>query len=464
MSDKVLLATVQMRLLEQVIRPGLCVGCGACVVDAPPQVSEMVVGSSGPVPTFRDAFPLDEIIWDACPGKGIDYPELYRLHYGRLPDDWRIGLVEHLWIGHAADAAIRRAGASGGVTTAILLYLLETKRIDAAIVARQGIPTAEQASHVIARTPAQIIASAQSVYVPVSMLDAMNHFVPGERYAMTCVPEQSAALRMLQHRGHPRARQVEYVLGPYTGTALDPRAIRALLRMHAVPDEDAVISLQWRAGEWPGHLEVRTASGCVVQSKKVYYNFLIPFYVTQASLQSMDFANEFTDLSVGDAWSPQFEGLGQGFSVVAARSTMMAAIVQEMQDRGLLTLDSVNVLETTAMHGHMIDFKKRGSYLRNLARRALGLASPDYGLRPVPIGAVRIAVEIVVSMLFVICRTPLARWCMEKVPERILGPLFNRLRLAWKSASKPAKRRGLATLGMKTSTPRWKAAWTSGKH
>lgn len=462
MSDKVL-ATVQVRLLEEVVRQGLCVGCGACVADAPPQAMEMMTSSSGPVPAFRDAFPLDQMIWDACPGKGVDYPELYWLHYGRLPDDWRIGLVQHLWTGYAADPAIRRAGASGGVTTAVLLYLLETGRIDAAIVARQGIPTAEQASHFFARTPDEIIASAQSVYVPVSMLDAMGHFVPGERYAMTCVPEQSAALRMLQHRGHPQARQVEYVLGPYTGTALDPRAIRSLLRMHGVRDEDAVTSLQWRAGEWPGHLEVRTASGRIVQSKKVYYNFLIPFYVTQASLQSMDFANEFADLSVGDAWSPRFEGLGQGFSVVAARSAAMRAIVQEMQDRGLLTLDSVNVLEASAMHGHMIDFKKRGGYLRNLARRALGLASPDFGLRPAPIGAVRIAVEVFVSTLFVVCRTPLARWCMERIPERILGPLFNWLRLAWKGASKPAKRRGLAMLQMETSTPRWKTAPTPGK-
>ena len=85
------------------------------------------------------------------------------------------------------------------------------------------------------------------------------------------------------------------------------------MRSKGVSDDDAVTSLRWRAGEWPGYLQIQTASGREIRSKKVYYNFLIPFYITQASLQSMDFANEFADVSVGDAWSPRFESQGAGF-------------------------------------------------------------------------------------------------------------------------------------------------------
>jgi hypothetical protein len=44
---------------------------------------------------------------------------------------------------------------------------------------------------------------------------------------------------------------------------------------------------------------------------------------------------------------------------------------------------------------------------------------------------------------------------MEHIPERILGPLFNNLRLAWKNASKPAKRKGLKDLRMEPHTPTW---------
>lgn len=443
-------------LNSRVIRPGICVGCGACVANAGPDQAAMVPTESGVEPRFQDGCRLPEIAWTACPGKGIDYPDLYQKHFGSLPSDWRVGHVDRLWTGHASDPVVRRTGASGGVTSAVLIHLLETGRIDGAILARQGVPTPELASWFIARTAEEVLACAQSVYVPVSMLDSLRELEPGKRYAMTCVPEQSAALRALQHAGHEAAKQVTFVLGPYTGTALDRRAIRSLLRANKVADDDPIVSLKWRAGEWPGYLEVITASGREIRSKKVYYNFLIPFFVTQASLQSMDFANEFTDLSVGDAWSPAFESLGQGFSVVASRTAAMSGILEEMIAHGKLEMDEAEVLEASAMHGHMIDFKKRGGYLRNRWRETTFRKAPDIGLDPEPVDAARIIVEIVISSIFTVCRTPLARWVMEHIPERILGPLFNNLRLAWKGASKPAKRKGLRDLRMRVRTPDWK--------
>jgi coenzyme F420 hydrogenase subunit beta len=445
------------RLEKQVIETGICVGCGACVALAKAGTARMIASEGGVIPCFSHDCDLPELAWSACPGKGVDYPRLYQNHFGNLPTDWRVGHIDRLWTGHASDPLTRRMGASGGVTSAVIIHLLESGRIDGAILAKQGVPTPEQASWFIARNREEVLSCAQSVYVPLSMLDAVHAFVPGERYAMTCLPEQSAALRVLQHGGFDRAAQVEYVLGPYTGTALDKRAIRSLLRASKVAEDDLITSLKWRAGEWPGHLEILTASGREIRSKKVYYNFLIPFFVTQTSLQSMDFANEFTDLSVGDAWSPKFESLGQGFSVVASRTAKMTEVIREMLDKSLLTLEPMDVLEASGMHGHMIDFKKRGGYLRNQWRRKLGLAAPDYGLSPVGTGVSRILVEIVISSIFIVCRTSPARWIMEHIPEKILGPLFNQLRLAWKNASKPAKRKGLKDLRMKPHTPDWAA-------
>jgi coenzyme F420 hydrogenase subunit beta len=100
------------------------------------------------------------------------------------------------------------------------------------------------------------------------------------------------------------------------------------------------------------------------------------------------------------------------------------------------------------MHGHMLDFKKRGSYIRNRFRRRCGRAAPDYGLRPAPLPASRWAVELVVSFLFLVGGTRAARKVLEWIPEAVIGPLFNRLRLLWKGWSKPVKRKGLGTLTM----------------
>lgn len=439
---------VAERLRKRVVKRGICVGCGACVALDPSGRSAMERTKTGPKPVFPPGTDLPELAWEACPGKGVDYPKLYRDHYGRMPDSWLVGHIVATRTGFAGDPAVRAKGASGGVTTAVLLHLLATGRIDAAIVAKQGVPTPLEASPVIAATAEEIQAAAQSVYIPVAMLDILSRLEPGKRYAITLVPEQAAALRRLQHSGDARAQQIEWVLGPYTGTALYPAAIDTFVRSHGVKKDDPVTSLEWRAGDWPGYLEIKTQSGRVLRSKKVYYNFLIPFFVTRASLQSMDFANEFCDLSVGDAWSPVFEAEGGGHSVVVTRSAKMEALVEEMVASGLLHLEREDDLKATEMHGHMIDFKKRGGYIRNNWRRQMLFAAPRYGMRPERIPFSRKMAELVVSTLFTIGSTAPARFVLRLIPEKWIGPIFNKLRLSWKNASKPTKRKGLAEFRM----------------
>ena len=401
----------------------------------------MVSGKDGP----RPCADVDGIDYSVCPGIAIDYPRLYQEHYGRHPDNWLTGVVQKVRTGYAADPAVRLAGASGGVITRVLQYLLETGRIDGAVVAKQGAPSPMEASAVIATTPQKVLDCSGSVYVEVPLIPALARFEPGKRYAFVGTPEQTAVLRELQCCGDARAKQVVFVLGPYTGTALSPRALEYYLRSNKVAKDDPVTSVQWRAGKWPGYLEIRTASGVVLKSPKVYYNFLIPFFVTDTSLLSRDFCNEFADLAVGDAWSPKFENAGEGgVSVVVTRTPEMEEIASEMCAKGLLSLEEADPAKAGDMHGHMLDFKKRGGYLRGRMRRFFGRPAPDYGYRPAKIAFARKVVEGVISSVFFLCRTAPARWLVCRIPERILGPFFNWMRLRWKALSRPTKRKGLA--------------------
>lgn len=451
------MSSVSRLLYERVVKAGLCTGCGACAGIDPTGSVKMRSSLYDTVPDFglRDERVLPELAWTACPGKGIDYPALYRRHYGRLPENWLLGHFRKIRTGFATDPVVRRKGASGGVVTQVLLYLLRTRRIDAAIIVRQGLPTPREASVVIAENPENIQAAAQSVYIPVPVLDVLTRLDPTKRYAVTCLPDQAAALRQMQVDGFEPARRIKYIIGLYAGTALYPAAIECLLRSHGVGPSDPVTRLEWRAGEWPGHLEIHTSGGKVIRSRKAYYNYLIPFFVTRASLQGMDFTNEFSDLSVGDAWSPRFESRGGGYSVVITRSAELEDIVGEAIRERVLSLEIIDPLKACDMHGHMLDFKKRGSYLRNRLKTLTGGKVPDYGLRPKGIKGSRIGAEICISALFLLAGTTVARGCIRKIPESVIGPVFNTLRLTWKALSRPTKRKGLGTLKMECYEPSW---------
>ena len=442
------ISKVARLLKKQVVDKGICVGCGACVAL---MGGKMDGSNGGVIPVFASGSISEKnskIAYLACPGLGIHYPSLYRSHYGMLPSNWLLGEVIKTRIGYASNRAIRENGASGGVITQTLSYLLESNYIDIAIVVKQSVLKVDEAGVIFAKSSNEILSAAQSVYTPVSTLDILSKLQPGLKYAITCLPEQAAALRVMQSQGHGPANQIEYVLGPYTGTAINPGAIRCLLRSNKVKDGDEITSLKWRAGIWPGYLEIKTKSGRIVRSKKVYYNFLIPFFITQTSLQSMDFFNEFSDLSVGDAWSPKYEKLGAGFSVITTRSEKMESIVKEMINNQLLTVEDIDINKASEMHGHMLDFKKRGGFIRNQWRRYLGLKSPDYGLIIKDMPFSRYVVEIVISGVFFVCRNPFSRKILEFIPESIIGPFFNKSRLIWKNLSKPTKRKGLSSLNI----------------
>jgi coenzyme F420 hydrogenase subunit beta len=394
---------------------------------------------------------LSESVFTACPGKGINYPDMCQFTFGTQPANWLIGCYRNVFVGYSGVPEVRRNGASGGVITQVLLYLLEQNLIQGAVVVRQGQPRPWLAEPVIARTADEIRAASQSVYIPVplnTLLDQMAAF--DGRLAYVGLPDQVAALRYLQYLKHPGATKVDYVLGPYVGTNNYLEAIESYLRSNGIQQLQEIVELRYREGEWPGYLQIKTRSGQVLRAEKFYYNYLIPFYITRSTLMSVDFTNELTDISVGDAWSPQYEAQGGGFSVVVARSARGAHLLEAMTRQNLLHLEEIRVDQALAMHGHMLDFKKRGTFIRMRWQRLRGKHVPDYGYQPAHIPLLRQLTEVVITAIFAICGTLPARRLVELVPLAIIGPMFDTLRKSWKNLSKPVKRKRLQTTAFVT--------------
>lgn len=442
-----------LRIQSEVIDAGLCTHCGTCV-GLSDGTLQMRSGPSGPlpVPVPGAQVRLDPAAYEACPGKGINYPAAYEDVFGAHPRNWLVGPYRRVFVGHSRVPEIRRRGASGGVITQTLVRLLQVGLIDGAVVLRQGWPRPWQAGPIIAQSVDEIIAASQSVYVPTpvnTILAAMEAF--RGRLAYVGLPDQVASLRLLQKLGHRGALNVDYVLGPYVGTSIYFGAVESYLRSNRIDDLDEIAELRYREGEWPGYLQIRTRSGMVLKARKFYYNYLIPFYVTRSSLLAVDFTNELTDISVGDAWHPRYEKRGGGFSVVIARSEKGEGLLRAMQQEGLLVLEEITLEDALSMHAHMFDFKKRGTFIRLAWRQVRGKRVPDYGYRPVSIPLSRKLVELVIVLIFGICRTRFSRRMVEWIPLGIIGRLFELLRGVWKQVSRPVKRKGLEDIHFEVS-------------
>ncbi len=440
--------TFWTRFQNEVIRPGNCTHCGACV-GLSPDLLQFQETPSGPLPHPRRYFRVEEdkslaLAWAVCSGRGAPYPELFEyLNY--TPENWLIGPYRQLFTGFATDPIIRSRCASGGIISRVLIHLLESGQVEGAVVLRQGLHLPEIATPVIATNREQVLAASQSVYTITPLLTILPDMEAFQgRLAFVGLPEHVVTLRMLQASGYPAAQKVVFVIGPYTGTNMYSGAVRAFLRAQGVPDHITIKSLQWRAGKWPGYLQVEISDGRIFRAKKFYYNYLIPFYISRNCQLTPDFTNEVTDMSVGDAWSPKFEKAGVGHSVIVVRNKKAQEILKELQKSDDLVLESVSLDQVLAMHAHMLDFKKRGCFIRLESQIKKEKPVPDFGYCPERIPQGRRLVEMIISSCFALCRTQLARWIVSKMPLVFIGPAFDILRKTWKTLSKPTKRKGLS--------------------
>lgn len=433
-------------LLKEVIEPGLCTQCGSCVGLAG---GKLAFKEKGSIPTphlVTKDNDLPQACRLACPARHCSFPDLNRSTFGDLPSNWLSGRITKSRIGFSKSETIRRGAASGGAITSILLYLLNSHKISGAICLKMGAEVPYLAKPIIARTPEEILECSQSVY-SVSPVNTILSEIKEDDGPLAYVglPDQVASIRKLQKESHPSVKNIRYIIGPYVGTQMYFESIRSFLRSNGVDSENEIIDLKYRAGEWPGKLRIELKDGRVLQADKFYYNYLIPFYLTSSSLQAVDFSNELTDISVGDAWSPKYEKEKKGFSVILSRSEVGEAIIKNMMKEGLLSAEGISIDEALDMHGHMIDFKKRGSFLRN-KRKSI---QPFYGYEPVEISLARKTVERILQIVFIIGRSNLARSAVEKIPLKIVGSCFNLIRKSWKALSKPTKRKGLKTIKFK---------------
>ena len=64
------------KLKNEIIDSGLCTHCGTCVGLSNKQL-EMKETENGPIPVSTNTkLNIDRLVYDACPGKGFNYPDL----------------------------------------------------------------------------------------------------------------------------------------------------------------------------------------------------------------------------------------------------------------------------------------------------------------------------------------------------------------------------------------------------
>jgi coenzyme F420 hydrogenase subunit beta len=211
-------------LVQEVIEPGLCHRCGACVAFCSSiKYGALELDSEGK-PRYADK--------DKCIGGGLCYaicPEIEELkEETRRRVAWTepIGQVTDVSIARATDPTIRHLATDGGVVTALLVHLFRKCQIDSAVVSKQVEPY--QRRSFLAATEEEIrsaagfffdtsygMKSVSDYYSDFSQIGDFNPLASKgfHRVAFVGTPCQIQAIRKMQTLNIYPSDSVKYCLG-----------------------------------------------------------------------------------------------------------------------------------------------------------------------------------------------------------------------------------------------------------
>ena len=372
-------------------RDGLCHRCGGCVGICPADTLAL----------DGDCFPMQvgeciscSLCTDICSGAAADFQAIGTYLFG--PEYCRrgpLGETRQAYVGHSTDEKIRWAGASGGVVTRLLMFLLETGKIQGALVAGPHPDDPALGLGYVARSSEELLASSQSRYTTVPMLTALKEIRKDKkgRYAVVALPCHAHTLRKLQMKNAGWQRRISLIIGLYCHYRLPHEATREAAAIVA-PAGTKLSAIKYRQKDnqgWPHNtVEMTFSDGSKWRSPygpAQTVSMLAHCYPRGRCLHCVDALVEFGDLAIGDPWIRGMDG-GWKYTVPGGRSGIIIRtadgehLIDDAVKAGDLEVNPIPVMEVVQGQYVMIMEKFTGTPLRMSWLQRLGRALPDYGI------------------------------------------------------------------------------------
>ncbi len=363
----------------------MCCGCGTCAGICPRNAIIMQVSDGLFVPKVDEANCSGcGLCVKSCPGVAVDFESLQHQVFGEKPSDVDVGYALSCHVGYASDSCIRESSTSGGVISQLLIFALERKLIDGAVVTRMRKDNALIPEAFIARSREEILEAANSKYCPVATNVCINEILKTQgRYAVVGLPCHLEGMRKAEALSPVLKQRVVLHLGLLCSHTVDFAGIYFLMKKIGVKNGD-VQKIAYRGNGWPGFLSVETKDGShvkmpLVGSWHAYWPLFSSFFFTpMRCTMCPDQAAEFADLSFGDAWLPELKREKYGTSIIISRTSGGQNLIDLAQQSGVLVLVPAGLEKVMQSQFVNMVFKKQDLPSRLTLLHLMGKKSPNY--------------------------------------------------------------------------------------
>ncbi len=382
-----------LRSLARIIDNGLCHRCGSCIGICPTGVLGLSTEEYPEVKNLSVCTDCDLCV-KVCPGDEFDYERHSHEHTGQAPDlrDTH-GFFHKAVIGYSTEKDLRQNSTSGGIVTGILLHLLDTGKIDGAVVIASDENDLWKGKPIVARTREEILSATKSKYAisPTNAVFSELLQVPG-KYALVGLPCQLHGFKKACELDKRLAERVVLTLGLFCHAAIEHEAFRTIWEGLGEKVHGAKRFVS-RIGKHPGAPHIELADGTLYPvyfgnqngyrpSSMEMINILYRLYTPERCLTCFDALAEFADISVGDPWmAPPDDSVDfhDGWSFALLRTERgVQAFEETVQTQKMVHMD----LTTREAKGcnHQMATEKRWRAFRVIeTHKRQGKSVPSYG-------------------------------------------------------------------------------------
>ena len=358
---------MKIQNLDQIVENGLCAGCGICESIAGQNTVEMTLTSDQRLrPKTKTSIVSEHFqqILKVCPGITITGPKK-----GSSGSSHRInkvfGPILSLYRGWATDEKIRFHAAAGGALTALGIYLLESKQVDAVLHVEASSDYPLLTNALVSTSSRQLYDGAQSRYGPAAPLTQVNQLLDeGYVFAVIGKPCDIAAIKNLATVDERVKDQIPYTLTIFCGGVPSLKMPTDMASHFGVKVPD-LRRFRFRGEGWPGmtHIETKDGRSFNLTYDESYLNQEASWtYDSQFRCKICpDAIGELADVACPDGWvienGQPIHKEAPGANIFVARTQKGEKLLRDAELAGVVVLKPFTETELGVMHGDHIPRK-----------------------------------------------------------------------------------------------------------
>ena len=364
---------IKTRNIADVVKGGFCVGCGACAYSTGTTMKLNEFGEY--VPNLKEIANVDTEAKEnanfVCPSLNPEYNEdkLSETLFDQKTSkrSQYIGNYKSIYGGFVKEDQYRNRGTSGGFGTYIGAALYERGMIDGVIHVKENKreePSDAFFKYGISTSLEQIQGGARTKYHVIELSEVLNLLLkkPG-KYLLVGVPCMIKAIRRIQLTDNLVKESIKYTVALVCGHLKSVNWTLSLAWGKGItPEKATTFKYRTKGPGIPARAYVFTAysdtqeimedSGNVIGGKFNQGAMMLP-----ACNFCDDVVGETADITVGDAWLPQFEVDAQGTNMLVVRNKEIDDVLKKciLEDRVSL----VDLTEADAKDAQSGGFRQR---------------------------------------------------------------------------------------------------------